>query len=312
MLGKRLVTHQTGPAGVLVRKVLVEETVSYKQELYLGITLNRQKECPVLLASSSGGVEIEEVSRLHPEKIFKEEIDPVSGLHEFQARRLVSLLKINKNLWKEAVQTMLSLYGIFEKKDCSLIEINPWAVRAEEGFVALDAKFNFDDNGLYRHPDISGLRDVEEEDPLETEARQWGLSYIKLDGNIGCLVNGAGLAMATLDLIKMNGGEPANFLDVGGGASIEQVSAAFKLILKDTRVRVILINIFGGIMKCDVIAEGVIEAVQSVGVHCPVVVRLEGTNVTEGREMLMKSGVSIIPAESLEEAAGKVAEVARI
>ncbi|HIE30491.1 TPA: ADP-forming succinate--CoA ligase subunit beta [Candidatus Poribacteria bacterium] len=321
MIGMRLVTHQTGPKGKLVRKVLIEEAADIKKELYLSIIVDRDSSRPVIMGSEEGGMDIEEVAASHPEMILTETIDVAVGLMPFQTRRLAYGLKIPNSLVNRTSQLMLNLYNTFVVCDCSLAEINPLAITADNKIIALDAKLSFDDNALFRHKEIAALLDEDEENPRELEASKHGLSYVSLDGNIGCMVNGAGLAMATMDLIKLHGGEPANFLDVGGGASIEQVTQAFKIILADEKVRAILVNIFGGIMRCDVIAEGIIAAVKEVGttsdsrdvasLHVPLVVRLEGTNVDIGRELLTESGLNIISADGLENAAEKVVEVVR-
>ncbi|NLC72099.1 MAG: ADP-forming succinate--CoA ligase subunit beta [Desulfuromonadaceae bacterium] len=308
MLGMQLVTHQTGPAGKKVRRVYVEEGCRIARELYVGMLLDRVTSRVTLMASSEGGMDIEEVAAETPEKIFRETIDPTIGLSAFQARRLALKLGLGKKQLGQAVAFLQNLYRAFVDKDCSLVEINPLVVTEEGGLVALDAKLNFDDNALFRHPDIRSLRDFDEEDDNEIDASEYDLSYISLDGNIGCMVNGAGLAMATMDIIQLNGGSPANFLDVGGGASREKVTAAFKIILKDPKVKGILVNIFGGIMKCDIIAQGIIDAAHEVRLNMPLVVRLEGTNVTKGKELLKDSGLNIIAAEGMTDAARKIVE----
>ena len=308
ILGMHLVTHQTGPQGKLVRKVLVAEASEIVDEFYLGMVLDRETSRIVLMGSDEGGVNIEEVAATRPEKIFKEMIDPTVGLRPFQARRLAYNLAIPKDLAPKATSLMTALYTTFIQCDCSLVEINPLAITKTgdgQDIVALDAKLNFDDNALWRQPDIESMRDPSEEDARELEASESGLSYISLDGNIGCMVNGAGLAMATMDLIKLHGGEPANFLDVGGGATTETVAHAFRLILADKKVKAVLVNIFGGIMKCDVIANGVIEAVKQEALEVPLVVRLEGTNVEIGKRLLTNSGLNLIAADGLAEAAQK-------
>ena len=308
ILGMRLVTHQTGPEGKLVRKIMVAEASEVLDEFYLGMVLDRATSRIVLMGSDEGGVNIEEVAATRPEKIFKEMTDPTVGLRPFQARRLAYNLGIPKDLAPKAASMMTALYTTFTNRDCSLVEINPLAItKTDDGqdIVALDAKLNFDDNALWRQPDIESMRDPSEEDARELEASESGLSYISLDGNIGCMVNGAGLAMATMDLIKLHGGEPANFLDVGGGATTETVAHAFRLILADKKVKAVLVNIFGGIMKCDVIANGIIEAVKQEALEVPLVVRLEGTNVEIGKRLLKNSGLNLIAADGLAEAAQK-------
>jgi succinyl-CoA synthetase beta subunit len=306
LLGKRLVTHQTGPEGREVKKVLVETGCEIARELYVSVLVDRATSRPVVLASTEGGVEIETVAAKSPEKILRETIDPAVGLMPFQARKLAYALKLDGDLLQPTVEFLRNLYTAFAETDASLIEINPLVVTRDGKIVALDAKMSFDDNGLFRHKDIFAMRDLDEEDPKEVEASKFNLNYIRLDGNIGCMVNGAGLAMATMDIIKFYGGAPANFLDVGGGANAEQVTAAFKILLSDANVRAVLINIFGGIMKCDVIAEGVITAAKAVKLDRPLVVRLEGTNVEKGKAMLRDSGLPIITADSLADAAQKV------
>ena len=310
ILGMRLITPQTGPQGKKVNRLLIEEGVDIAREIYLGVTIDRQSAMIVMMASSQGGVEIEKIAAENPEAIYKVCIDTSLGFRSYQARNLGFKLGLNKKQLREASGFMSGLYNVFVEKDCSLVEINPMAVTKSDEIIALDAKLGFDDNSLFRHRDIDGLRDLDEEDPKESEAAKYDLSYIKLDGNIGCMVNGAGLAMATMDIIKLQGGEPANFLDVGGGASAEQVKVAFKILLSDENVKAVLVNIFGGIMKCDVAAEGIVEAVKEVGVSVPLVVRLEGTNAEAGRDILSRSGTSIISASGMEDAAGKVVEEA--
>jgi len=305
MLGMRLITHQTGPEGKIVGKVLVEEASHIEREMYLGMVIDRARERIVIMASSEGGVEIEETARTQPEKILKEYIDPAVGLLPFNSRKIAYFLGLNGKVVNKAVSFISGLYKAFLENDCSLAEMNPLVVTREGEILALDAKLNFDDNALFRHPEIEKLRDPDEEDPRELEAKRWGISYVKLDGNIGCLVNGAGLAMATMDIIKYHGGEPANFLDVGGGASAEQVTQAFKMILSDPNVKAIFVNIFGGIMKCDTIATGIITAAKEVGIKVPLVVRLEGTNVELGRRMLAESGLNITTGADMREAASK-------
>lgn len=306
LLGKKLVTHQTGPEGKEVKRLLIEEGVDIKKEYYIGYVIDRSTGRVVLMGSEEGGMEIETVAAENPEKIFKEVIDPAIGLQPFQARRLAFNINIPTELVNKAVKFMLGLYQVFVDKDCSIAEINPLVVTGDGEVLALDAKLNFDSNALYRHKDIQALRDLDEEDPKEIEASKHGLSYIALDGNIGCMVNGAGLAMATMDIIKYYNGEPANFLDVGGGATTEKVTEAFKLILSDPKVKGIFVNIFGGIMRCDVIAQGIVEATKQVGLNIPLVVRLEGTNVEEGKRILNESGLNIIAAESMADGAQKI------
>jgi len=306
MIGMNLVTAQTGSEGRKVQKVLIEEGLDIRQELYLGIVIDRQMGKPVFMASASGGMDIEEVAVKNPELILKEYVEPGFGLQAYQARRLAFGLGLAPELMTDAVQFMVALYTAFEDTDASLAEINPFLVTGGNKVYALDAKMNFDDNALYRHRDIKELRDLNEEDPLEIEASKFGLNYIKLDGNVACMVNGAGLAMATMDIIKLAGGNPANFLDVGGGASAEQVKNAFRILLSDKNVKAVLINIFGGIMRCDVVASGVVEAARAIGVQVPVVVRLEGTNVDEGQQILRNSGLNFIVADGMKDAAEKV------
>jgi len=303
MLGSRLVTPQTGPEGKQVRKLLIEQGLNIQKEFYLGIVIDRSEEKPVIMASAEGGVEIEEVARRNPDAILKVHVDPGAGLVPFQARHLVFGLGLDAALSGRFSQLVTALFEAFRATDASLAEINPLVLTAEGEFFALDAKMNFDDNAIFRHPDIADMRDFEEEEPLEIQASRYGLNYIKLDGNVGCMVNGAGLAMATMDIIKLSGGNPANFLDVGGGASAEQVKNAFKILMADQNVRAVLINIFGGIMRCDIVAEGVVSAVKEVGLTLTVVVRLQGTNVEAGREMLAKSGMNIMAADDVTTAA---------
>ena len=306
MLGMRLVTHQTGPEGKTVQRVLVEQGLAIKRELYLGLVLDRAAERPVLMASPDGGVEIEKVAAETPERIFKEHIHPGIGLSDFQARKLAFALGLQGAQIAQAGRLMIAICDAFAATDASLVEINPLIVTEEGNLLALDAKMNFDDNALYRHADIKEMRDLNEEDPLEIEASQYSLNYIKLDGSIGCMVNGAGLAMATMDIIKLAGGEPANFLDVGGGATAEQIRNAFRILMSDKAVRAVLINIFGGILRCDVLAEGLIAAVRELNVKVPIVIRMEGTNVERGKEMLHESGLNFTTADSMGEAAQKV------
>ena len=310
MLGMHLVTHQTGPEGREVKTLLIEEGLPIDKEFYLGITLARVSGRNVLMASSAGGMEIEKVAEETPELILKETVDPSVGLRPFQARKLAFGLGIPNDLVGQATKFMLSLYDAYEKTDASLVEINPFLLTKDKRLIALDAKLNFDDNALYRHKDYAELRDLNEEEPLEIEASKYDLNYIKLDGNIGCMVNGAGLAMATMDIIKLAGGEPANFLDVGGGASQERVEQAFKILLADGNVKAVLINIFGGIVRCDMVANGVVAAAKNLGVQIPIVARLEGTNVEEGRRVLNDSGIGIIPATTMSDAAEKVVSAA--
>ncbi len=308
ILGMILVTHQTGPDGKLVQKVLVEEASDIEKELYLGMVIDRSREQIVIMASREGGMEIEEVARKHPSKITREYVNPTVGLLPYQCRKIAYFLGLEGKTVNKTVKFISGLYELFTGKDCSLAEINPLILTKGGDVLALDAKMNFDDNALFRHQDIEKLHDPSEEDPTELEAKKWGISYVKLDGNIGCLVNGAGLAMSTMDIIKHHGGEPANFLDVGGGANTEQVTQAFKMILSDPNVKAIFVNIFGGIMKCDTIAEGIITAAKEVGINVPLVVRLEGTNVELGRKMLSQSGLNIITGADMREAAKKVVE----
>lgn len=306
ILGKTLVTHQTGPQGKVVKRLLIEELSNIEKEYYVGLVADRSVGRVVMMASAEGGMEIEEVAANAPEKIFRETIDPAVGLLPFQARNLAFSIGIPDKLVNKAVKFMTGLYTCFVEKDCSVAEINPLVVTAEGDVMALDAKLNFDDNALFRHPDIMELRDLDEEDPKEIEASKFDLNYVALDGNIGLMVNGAGLAMATMDTVKYYKGEPANFLDVGGGANEEKVTEAFKIILSDENVRGILVNIFGGIMKCDVIANGVVAAAKQVQLNIPLVVRLEGTNVELGKEILNNSGLNIVAADSLADAAQRI------
>ena len=310
MLGQILVTHQTGPAGRTVNKVLVAESADIAREIYFAILLDRATAAPLVVASTEGGVEIEAVAAKSPEKIIREAIDPLAGLQPFQARKLAKQLGFESSQLKNASKLFEGLYRTFIAFDCSMVEVNPLVVTTKGEVLALDAKFNFDDNALYRHPEIAALRDVAQEDPREVEASKHGLNYIGLDGNIACLVNGAGLAMATMDIIKFYGGEPANFLDVGGGANEQQVTEAFKILLADKKVKAILVNIFGGIMKCDVIAQGIINAAKTVKLSVPVVVRLEGTNVERAKQLLKESGLALITAGDLADAAQKAVAAA--
>ncbi|MBF8248883.1 MAG: sucC [Bacteroidetes bacterium] len=306
ILGMRLVTHQTGPEGRIVKRLLIEEGMSIAKELYVGITLDRSRSQNVVMASTEGGVEIEKVAAEAPEKILKEYIQPGAGMQQFQARRLCFGLGLSGEAFKNGVKFMLALYKAYEATDSSLAEINPLVITQEGRVLALDAKINFDDNALSRHPEFADLRDKEEEDPLEVEASASNLNYIKLDGNVGCMVNGAGLAMATMDIIKLAGGMPANFLDVGGGASAKTTEAGFRIILKDPHVKAILINIFGGIVRCDRVATGVVEAAKNIDVKVPIVVRLAGTNADLAAEILRNSGLSFLVAGNLKDAADKV------
>ncbi len=308
ILGKNLVTHQTGPEGRQVSRVLVEQGVNIERELYLGMVLDRAQSRVTTICSSEGGVEIEEVAAKHPEKILKEAIDPAVGLQPFQCRRLAFALGVPQETVGKMVAMMQALYRAFDECDCSIAEINPLILTKEGQVMALDAKMNFDSNALFRQKAILALRDLNEEDPREIEASKYELSYISLDGNIGCMVNGAGLAMATMDIIKLCGGEPANFLDVGGGANKERVAQAFKILLSDVRVRGVLINIFGGIMRCDVLAQGVVDAARELSIKVPLVVRMQGTNVELGRKILSDSGLPIISAETMAEAAEKIVQ----
>jgi len=310
MLGSRLVTHQTAPEGRVVKRVLVEEGLRIQNEYYLGVVIDRGTSRPVFMASRAGGMEIEKVAEETPHLILKEHIEPGHKLSPFQARKLAFGLGIPSNLVNQACGFMMSLYDAFQTTDASLAEINPFLLTEEGHFYALDAKLNFDDNALYRHPDIKELRDLDEEEPLEIEASKHGLNYIKLDGNVGCMVNGAGLAMATMDIIKLAGGSPANFLDVGGGASAEQVKNAFTILISDPNVKAVLINIFGGIMRCDIVAQGVVEAAKTLRLKVPVVVRLEGTNVEKGQEILRSSGLRLVVADGMKDAASKVVGLA--
>lgn len=309
ILGNLLVTHQTGNEGKIVKTLFITEGLDYKTELYLGILLDRALSKNVIMVSTEGGVEIEKVAEETPEKIIKEWIDPAVGLQSYQARKLAFALGLKGNAFKSFIPFIKSLYKAYEQTDASLLEINPLVITNDDQVIALDAKMNFDDNALYRHPDITAYRDLDEEDPLEIQASKFNLNYIKLDGNVGCMVNGAGLAMATMDIIKLAGGEPANFLDVGGGASKETVSNGFKIILSDKNVKAILINIFGGIVRCDRVAQGVIDAATEMHVKVPIVVRLEGTNAEEAGELLRKSGLNFEVADSFDDAAKKVTSV---
>jgi succinyl-CoA synthetase beta subunit len=310
MLGMKLKTHQTGPEGQEVRTLLVEEGLPIDREFYLGVVLDRQTGRPVFMASAAGGMDIEEVAATEPEKILKGAVDPAVGFRPFQARKLAFGLGLPPELINQAAKFMQALYAAYEQMDASLLEINPFLLTKDGRLIALDAKVNFDDNAMFRHQDFHALRDLNEEEPLEIEASKFDLNYIKLDGNIACMVNGAGLAMATMDIIKLAGGEPANFLDVGGGASQQRVEAAFRILLADPNVRAVLINIFGGIVRTDMVARGVIEAAKSIGVKVPVVVRLEGTNVEEGRRLISESGMNFTVASGMKDAAEKVVALA--
>lgn len=311
ILGKTLITHQTGPEGKEVKRLLIEEGCDIKKEYYVGLVLDRATARVVLMASEEGGTEIEEVAEATPEKIFKEVIDPVVGLTGFQARRLAFNINIPEESLGKAVKFMMGLYQAFVEKDCSIAEINPLVTTGDGEVLALDAKLNFDDNALYRQKDVQDLRDLDEEDEKEIEASKYDLSYVSLDGNIGCMVNGAGLAMSTMDIINHYGGDPANFLDVGGGATAEKVTEAFKIILSDSNVKGIFVNIFGGIMKCDIIAEGVVAATKEVGLELPLVVRLEGTNVDLGKKILDESGLNITSAGSMADGAEKIVSMVK-
>lgn len=306
MLGTHLVTRQTNQKGTEIKYVLIEEAVSIKRELYLAITIDRSLQTPILIASAEGGIEIEEVAKRTPDKITKEPIDIFFGIHPFQARRIASQLNISGALSARLNNLIMNLFNAFIKNDCSLLEINPLAITVDDEVYALDAKMDVDDNALFRHPEFDQFLPYQDVSPVEDLARKYRLSYISLDGNIGCLVNGAGLAMATMDIIKLHGGEPANFLDVGGDASLEQVTQAFKIILSDPKVKAVLINIFGGIMKCDIIASGIIQAIEEIGIHIPLVVRLEGTNVEIAKKILDNSGLKITSAKDMKEAANLV------
>ena len=311
MLGQTLVTHQTGPSGRIVHKVLIAESAEIAREIYFAILLDRGTAAPLIVASTEGGVEIETVAAKSPEKIMREHVDPLAGLQPFQTRKLAKQLNFESAQLKSATALFGGLYRTFIGLDCSMVEVNPLVVTTKGEVLALDAKFNFDDNALYRHPEVAAMRDIAEEDPREVEASKHGLNYIGLDGNIACLVNGAGLAMATMDIIKFYGGSPANFLDVGGSATEEQVTEAFKILVADKRVQAILVNIFGGIAQCDVIAQGIIAAAKTVKLSVPLVVRLEGTNVDAGKKMIADSGLPVITADDLADAAQKVVKAAR-
>ena len=311
ILGMTLVTHQTGPEGRKVGRVLIEEGLQIERELYLSIVIDRASASPVIIASASGGMDIEEVAAKEPEKILREQIDPGTGVIPFQARKLAFGMGLGSGPANKLVKLLDSIYKAFIETDASMIEVNPLILTKGGDLLALDAKVSFDDNALYRHPDLRDLRDLGEEDPLEVEASKFSLNYIRLDGNIGCMVNGAGLAMATMDIIKLAGGEPANFLDVGGGANAEQIKNAFRILMADSNVKAVLINIFGGILRCDVLAQGVIAAVQELGVRVAIVIRMEGTNVEEGKRLLRESGLNFTTADSMGEAADTVVSLAR-
>lgn len=307
LLGKPLITHQTGTQGKIVQKLLIEKPLEIKQEIYVGLTIDRGKDCPVMMVSPAGGMEIEELARERPELIFKEFINPLFGLLPYQARNLGFKLGV-KNI-REVSKLFFALYKIFIQYDCSLAEINPLVLTEDEEFSALDAKLNFDDNGLYRHPEIKEMLDSEQLDPLEYEALKYRLNYVRLDGDVGIMVNGAGLAMATMDVIKLAGARPANFLDVGGGANVEMISRGFEILLSDKNVKLVFINIFGGILRCDTLAQGVIEAAKQVKIDIPILIRLEGTNVEQGRKMLNESGLNFLVAKDIYEAARKITDM---
>jgi succinyl-CoA synthetase beta subunit len=310
MIGMTLVTHQTGPEGRIVGRVLVEEGLEIDRELYLSIVIDRATACPVVIASAAGGMDIEEVAESHPEQILREPVEPGIGIMPFQARKLAFGMGLSGGTAQKMVVVLTAIYKAFVETDASMIEINPLVLTKGGDLLALDAKVTFDDNALYRHQDLRDLRDLTEEDPLEVEASKFSLNYIRLDGTIGCMVNGAGLAMATMDIIKLSGGEPANFLDVGGGANADQIRNAFKILTSDKNVRAVLINIFGGILRCDVLAQGVIAAVKELGVPVPIVIRMEGTNVEEGKRLLRESGLNFTTADSMGEAADTVVALA--
>ena len=312
MIGMTLVTHQTGPEGRIVGRVLIEEGLQMQRELYLSLLLDRAAGKPVMMASAAGGMDIEEVAATHPEQILREPVDPATGVIPFQARKLAFAMGLEAGPAVKMVKVLESIYKAFIETDASMIEINPLILTKSGDLLALDAKVTFDDNALYRHPDLREFRDLTEEDPLEVEASKFSLNYIRLDGNIGCMVNGAGLAMATMDIIKLAGGEPANFLDVGGGANAEQIKNAFRILMADKNVKAVFINIFGGILRCDVLAAGVIAAVKELGVPVPIVIRMEGTNVEEGKRMLRESGLNFTTADSMNEGAEKVVGLAAV
>jgi len=311
MIGMRLITHQTGPEGKIVKRLLVEEALEIARELYLGIVIDRAREAVVIMASTEGGMEIEKVAAEKPELIFKEYVNPAAGFAGFQARKLAFQLGLSGETHKQAGKFITALYRAFEGTDASLAEINPLLVTKQGNVLALDAKMNFDDNALARHPEIQAMRDLDEEEPLEVEASKYNLNYIKLDGNVGCMVNGAGLAMATMDIIKYSGGMPANFLDVGGGVSEEAVTNAFKILVSDRDVKAALINIFGGIVRCDMVAGGIVKAAKEIGLKVPMVVRLKGTNMDAGKKILEESGLAFYAADTMKEAAEKVVPLAR-
>jgi succinyl-CoA synthetase beta subunit len=311
MIGMTLITHQTGPEGKKVKRLLVEEALDIAKELYIGIVIDRAKESPVVMASTEGGVEIEKVASEHPELIFKEWINPATGFLGFQARKLAFKLGLSGETHKQGIKFISSLFRAFQASDASLAEINPLLITKQGNILALDAKMNFDDNAVPRHPDIQAMRDLDEEEPLEVEASKYNLNYIKLDGNVGCMVNGAGLAMATMDIIKYSGGMPANFLDVGGGVTEEAVTNAFKILVADKDVKAALVNIFGGIVRCDMIASGIVKAAKELGTKIPIVVRLEGTNVDLGKKILAESGLAFSSAQSMKEAAQTVVALAK-
>ncbi|MAV64264.1 MAG: ADP-forming succinate--CoA ligase subunit beta [Candidatus Marinimicrobia bacterium] len=310
MMGKTLITHQTGSEGREVKKILVTEALDIKSEFYVAITLDRSKEMNVIMVSPEGGVDIEAVAEKNPEKIHKVWVQPNYGLRSFQIKKLINGLGFGINHVKDAIKLFQDLYKCYEETDCSLLEINPLIITEDDKIIALDAKFNFDGNALYKHSDILDMRDIDEEDPTEVEASKYNLNYIKLDGNVGCMVNGAGLAMATMDIIKLAGGEPANFLDVGGAANVDTIKNGFKIILSDKNVKAILINIFGGIVRCDRVANGVVQAVQEMDLDFPIVVRLQGTNAEQAKKILDESDVSVTSANSMKDAASKVVELA--
>jgi succinyl-CoA synthetase beta subunit len=311
ILGMTLVTHQTGPEGKKVGRILIEEGLQIERELYLSLVIDRASGCPVIIASAAGGMDIEEVAAKEPEKILREAVNPGVGVQPFQARKLAFGMGLDGAAAGKLAKLLASLYKAFIETDASMVEINPLILTKGGDLLALDAKVSFDDNALFRHPDLKELRDLTEEDPLEVEASKFSLNYIRLDGTIGCMVNGAGLAMATMDIIKLAGGEPANFLDVGGGANAEQIKNAFKILMSDANVKAVLINIFGGILRCDVLAQGVIAAVKELGVPVPIVIRMEGTNVEEGKRLLRESGLNFTTADSMGEAADRVVALAK-
>ncbi len=311
ILGMQLVTHQTGPEGKNVKSILVEEGSAIERELYISVILDRSAGMPVIMASAAGGMEIEEVAAKTPEKIIKEWVDPLVGIQPFHARKVAYALGIPEEGIKDAVKLIMGLYKLFWEKDCSLVEVNPLVITQDNRVIALDGKINFDDSALYRHSDLQKLRDLDEEDPLEVEASKYHLNYIRLEGNVGCMVNGAGLAMATMDIIKLYGAAPANFLDVGGGANAEAIENAFRILLSDKHVEAVLINIFGGILRCDLLAEGVVAAASKLDVKLPIVIRMEGTNVSRGKEILQSSNLKFLVADTMKEAAEKVANAVK-